>query len=90
MRTPSPWAILLLAFSLLPTALAQSTPFDPIDINHATVSQLLHVPGMTPAWAGRIVRFRPYRAKSDLVEKGVLPSDVYARIRNNIIAHKTE
>ena len=33
-----------------------------IDINHASVKELLKVPGMTPSWAGRIVRFRPYRA----------------------------
>ena len=90
MRNPSPWAILLLAFTLLPCALAQSTPFNPTDINHATLAQLLQIPGISPSWARRILRFRPYRAKSDLVEKGILPASVYARIRDNIIAHKTE
>jgi DNA uptake protein ComE-like DNA-binding protein len=61
-----------------------------VDINHATVDELLKVPGMTPSWAGRIVRFRPYRSKQDLVEHGVLPSDVYDRINYYVIAHRGE
>lgn len=59
-----------------------------IDINHATVDELLKVPGMTQSWAGRIVRFRPYRTKQDLVDHGVLPTDVYDRIKDYIIAHR--
>ncbi len=61
-----------------------------VDINHATVDELLKVPGMTKSWAGRIVRFRPYRSKQDLVEHGVLPSDVYDRIKDYVIAHRGE
>ncbi|MFZ1087022.1 MAG: helix-hairpin-helix domain-containing protein [Terracidiphilus sp.] len=61
-----------------------------VDINHASVDQLLKVPGMTPSWAGRIVRFRPYRSKQDLLEHGVLPSDVYDRIKDYVIAHRGE
>ena len=59
-----------------------------IDINHATAGELLKVPGMTPSWAGRIVRFRPYRTKTDLVEKGVVTSEVYDRIKDYVIAHR--
>jgi DNA uptake protein ComE-like DNA-binding protein len=70
----------------------QTKPIPPpesrIDINHAGLDELLKVPGMTPTWAGRIVRFRPYRTKADLVERGVLPSDVYDRIKDYIIAHR--
>lgn len=58
------------------------------DINHATVAQLMKVPGMTAAWAGRIVRFRPYRTKLDLLEKGIVPQDVYDRIKDFVIAHR--
>jgi DNA uptake protein ComE-like DNA-binding protein len=58
-----------------------------IDINHASVEQLLKVPGMTRSWAERIVRFRPYRTKQDLVDSGVVPSDIYKRIQDHIIAH---
>jgi DNA uptake protein ComE-like DNA-binding protein len=59
-----------------------------VDINHAAVEDLLKVPGMTRSWAGRIVRFRPYRTKQDLVDRGVVNSDVYNRIRDYIIAHR--
>jgi DNA uptake protein ComE-like DNA-binding protein len=63
-------------------------PAPPVDINRATVSELLTVPGMTPSWAGRIVRFRPYRTKLELLDQGVLPPDVYQRIRASVIAHR--
>jgi DNA uptake protein ComE-like DNA-binding protein len=59
-----------------------------VDINHASVEELLKVPGMTPSWAGRIVRFRPYRTKQDLVEYGVVTSQVYDRIKDYVIAHQ--
>ena len=59
-----------------------------VDINHATLNELLKVPGMTRSWAGRIVRFRPYRTKLDLVERGVVTSQVYYRIDDYVIAHR--
>jgi DNA uptake protein ComE-like DNA-binding protein len=59
-----------------------------IDINHATADELLKVPGMTRGWAGRIVRFRPYRTKQDLLDKGVVNSQVYDRIKDYVIAHR--
>lgn len=58
------------------------------DINHATVDELLRVPGMTPTWAARIVRFRPYRTKGDLLDKGVVTTTVYDRIKGFVIAHR--
>jgi competence protein ComEA len=61
-----------------------------VDINHASIEELLKVPGMTASWAGRIVRFRPYRTKQDLLDRGVLPSDVYDRIRDYVIAHRSQ
>ena len=59
-----------------------------VDINHASVTQLMKVPGMTHAWAGRIVRFRPYYAKNALLLRGVVPDAVYDRIKDYIIAHR--
>ena len=58
------------------------------DINHATLEQLVKVPGMTETWARRIIRFRPYRTKDDLLDKGIVSSQVYDRIKDFIIAHK--
>ena len=59
-----------------------------VDINHASIEELLKVPGMTPSWAGRIVRFRPYHTKLDLVEFGVVTSQVYDQIKDYVIAHQ--
>src|SRR5580698_9984353 len=59
-----------------------------VDINHASIDELMKVPGMTETWAARIVRFRPYRTKQDLVDKGVVTSQVYDRIKEYVIAHK--
>jgi DNA uptake protein ComE-like DNA-binding protein len=61
-----------------------------IDINHASADELLKVPGLTRSWAGRIVRFRPYRKKSDLLDRGVVTSEVYDRIKDYVIAHREE
>ena len=59
-----------------------------VDINHATLEELLQVPGMTRSWAGRIVRFRPYYTKQDLLDRGIVSGEVYIRIKDYIIAHR--
>jgi len=59
-----------------------------IDINHASVDELMKAPGMTRSWAGRIVRYRPYRTKDDLLERGVVTDQVFERILDYIIAHR--
>jgi DNA uptake protein ComE-like DNA-binding protein len=59
-----------------------------IDINHASMEELLKLPGMTPSWVGRIVRFRPYRTKLELLDKGIVTGQVYERIKDFVIAHQ--
>jgi DNA uptake protein ComE-like DNA-binding protein len=75
-------------YRALKTSATAPSPEARIDINHATVDELLKVPGMTRSWAGRIVRFRPYRTKHDLIDRGVLNSEVYDRIKDYVIAHR--
>jgi DNA uptake protein ComE-like DNA-binding protein len=70
------------------TSASAPAPEARTDINHATLNELLKVPGMTPSWAGRIVRFRPYHTKADLLERGVVPTAVYDRIKDYVIAHR--
>ena len=70
--------------------LAPPAPDKRLDINHATMAELMTIPGMSPSWASRIVRFRPYHAKSDLLQRGVLPGDVYDRIKDYVIAHRVK
>jgi DNA uptake protein ComE-like DNA-binding protein len=80
---------------VFPRSWSQTTPLPHpppeemrVDINHASVEELMKVPGMRRSWAGRIVRFRPYRTKQDLVDHGIVSSDVYERIKDYIIAHR--
>jgi competence protein ComEA len=100
-----PWALLAIAVSYVlvtgcvglanqavrPSPGAQSAPAPEarIDINTASLEELMKAPGMTRTWAARIIRFRPYRAKNDLLDKGVVSNQVYDRIKNYIIAHRT-
>ena len=67
---------------------ATASPAALVDLNRASVSELMQVPGMTATWAARIVRFRPYRTKLDLVEEGVVTPEVYRRIRDGVVAHR--
>ena len=41
-------------------------------------------------WAARIIRFRPYRGKNELLERGVVSGEVYARIKDHIVAHRAQ
>ena len=60
-----------------------------IDINSATVNQLKTLPGMTDAYAQKIVDGRPYRVKTDLVRKNVIPQAAYNKIAGLVIAKQT-
>lgn len=71
-----------------PKAHAAPAAVDRIDVNHATAVELLKVPGMTHTWAERIVRYRPYRTKQDLLDQGVVTGEVYDRIKDYVIAHR--
>ncbi len=48
----------------------------------------MKVPGMARPWAQRIVRFKPYRTKQDLLERGIVTSEVYDHIKDFVIAHR--
>jgi competence protein ComEA len=86
------WAMGLASLPCLPQETSRAPSPVPaeqrVDVNRATMEELMKVPGMTRVWAGRIVRFRPYRTKMDLLERGVLSSEVYNRIKDYVIAHR--
>lgn len=67
---------------------SEVSPDDRADLNHASLEELMKVPGMKRTWAERIIRYRPYRSKQDLVDEGIVPGNVYARIRDYVIAHR--
>ena len=64
-------------------AMAQATL---IDINSASKDQLDALPGIGAARADAIIKGRPYKGKDDLVNKKVIPENVYNGIKDKIIA----
>ena len=58
----------------------------PMDINSATAKQLATLPKIGDVRAAAIIKGRPYKAKDELVDKKILSDDVYAAVKEMIIA----
>lgn len=59
-----------------------------VDINTATRAQLRRLPGITDAYATRIITNRPYKVKHELETRKILPASVYNRIRDKLTARE--
>ena len=85
-------AIIALATIAVPTFAADDKKAAPaaapalMDINSASEKDLATLPGIGEARSKAIVKGRPYKGKNELLDKKIIPENVYNDIKDKIIA----
>src|SRR5258708_31246308 len=86
----------IIAASLLASAMACAfaqtrpvpgqTPASVIDLNTASRDDLMTLDGIGEVRADAIIRARPFRAKTELVERRLIPEALYDKISDKVMA----
>ncbi len=58
----------------------------PVDVNSASKEELMKLPGVTEAYADKIIAKRPYPTKTYLILRGAIPHAVYLSLKGRIAA----
>lgn len=68
--------------------LTRPTPDKPLDINSASKSQLMALPGIDDAAADRVIAGRPYASEHELLQRKIVSRDEYNKIADSITVSK--
>lgn len=84
-------ALTLLAFAVPSFAQTRATPAPPpasslIDLNSASRDDLMTLNGIGEVRADAIIRARPFKAKTELVERRLIPESLYEKIADKVMA----
>jgi DNA uptake protein ComE-like DNA-binding protein len=72
-----------------PAVTAATTPAAQlVDINTADKATLEKLKGVGPARAEAIIKGRPFKGKDELVQRNILPKDVYDGVKDQVIARQ--
>ena len=92
-KAPSPPAPAVPAIPAVPATPSVPTPpsaesvkAELVDINSATKEELMAIPGIGKAYSDKIIAGRPYKNKTQLKTKKIIPAGVYDKIKDLIIA----
>ena len=86
--------LLLIGLALLPgpapaTAQTRAAPAPAVplvDLNNASRDDLMTLEGIGEVRADAIIRARPFRAKTELVERRLIPEALYEKIADKVMA----